>query len=221
MIDRAWLEIDAQALLNNYHAIQAHVGRSKVMAVVKDVFYGLGVDNVLLLQENGVDFFATATINEALELRHAGIDQNILILGYTHPSRFIDLVENDLHQTIVSKDYAQEIADYPDRIKTHVKINTGMNRLGIRFDDLEGIKELFENKKLNILGIFSHLLAADEYTDEANKMNDLQIERFDSVLTFLDQNHINYGLTHMYNSYGCLRYGHHPYDFRNRIDWGK
>ena len=56
MIDRAWLEIDGAALLNNLEQIQNHVGRSKIMAVVKDVFYGLGIDSVLSLQERGVDF---------------------------------------------------------------------------------------------------------------------------------------------------------------------
>lgn len=216
MIDRAWLEIDHQALLNNYQQIQNHVGRSKVMAVVKDLFYGLGHDSILLLQENGVDFFATATIQEAIELRQIGIDQNILILGYTHPDRFIELYQNDFHQTIISYDYGLELIDFSKRVhplKAHLKVNTGMNRLGISYLDQDKILELYQNEHLHINGIFSHLLAADEYTDDANLMNQLQIERLDQTIDFLEQNDINYGITHMYNSYGCLRFGNHPYDY--------
>lgn len=216
MIDRAWLEIDSQALLNNYHQIQKHVGRSKVMAVVKDLFYGLGADSILLLQEHGVDFFATATIQEAIELRQMGIDQDILILGYTHPNRFIELAQNDFHQTIVSLNYAQEIAEFSKRvrpIKTHLKVNTGMNRLGVHYEDKEEILKLYQNEHLTINGIFSHLLAADEYTAEADQMNKDQIERLDQTIDYLESHDINVGITHMYNSYGCLRFGDHPYDY--------
>lgn len=216
MLDRAWLEIDSAALLNNYQQIQNHVGRSKVMAVVKDIFYGLGKDSILLLQEHGVDFFATATISEALELRQIGIDQNILILGYTHPSRFRELAQNDLHQTIVSYEYGLEIAAFSKTqtpLKTHLKINTGMNRLGIHFNEKEKMLDLYKNPDLNITGIFSHLLAADEYSDEANLMSDTQIKRFDEVIHYLEAKHINPGLTHLYNSYGALRFGQHAYDY--------
>ena len=215
MIDRAWLEIDGAALLNNLEQIQNHVGRSKIMAVVKDVFYGLGIDSVLSLQERGVDFFATATIQEAIELRHAGIDQNILILGYTHPSRFIELVHNDFHQTILSLDYGQKILEFNKKseapIKTHLKVNTGMNRLGISYLEKDKILQLY--KDLEISGLFSHLLASDEYSDQANQMTQKQIERLDEVIDYLETHQVNVGITHMYNSFGCLRYGHHEYDY--------
>ncbi len=216
MIDRAWLEIDSQALLNNYQQIQAHVGRSKVMAVVKDLFYGLGADSILLLQENGVDFFATATIQEAIDLRRLGIDQDILILGYTHPDRFIELTQNDLHQTIVSYEYGLKIADFSKRvkpIKTHLKVNTGMNRLGVSYKELDKIVHLYQNTTLTINGIFSHLLASDEYSAEADQMNKDQIQRFDETIQALEDQGINPGLTHLYNSYGCIRFGEHQYDY--------
>ena len=211
MIDRAWLEIDAQALLNNYQQIQNRVGRSKVMAVVKDVFYGLGVDSVLTLQEHGVDFFATATISEALELRHAGIDKNILVLGYTHPSRFIELVQNDLHQTIISYDYGLKIETFHERIKTHLKINTGMNRLGVNYKEREKILDLYN--RLEISGVFSHLLASDELTEKGRDVTKLQIQRMDEVVDFLESHNVDVGFTHLHNSYGCLNYGEYQYDY--------
>lgn len=211
MIDRAWLEIDTAALLNNYQQIQNHVGRSKIMAVVKDVFYGLGIDSVLALQEHGVDFFATATIGEALELRHSGIDTDILILGYTHPSRFIELVQNDFTQTILSYEYGLKIADFHQKIKTHLKVNTGMNRLGISYLEKDKIEDLYN--RLDISGIFSHLLASDEYSDEANQFTQTQIQRLDETIEYLESKGINVGFTHLYNSYGCIRYGEHAYDY--------
>ena len=216
MIDRAWLEINTSALIHNLHQIQKHVGRSKVMAVVKDLFYGLGIDSILALQENGVDFFATATIDEAIELRQAGIDQNILILGYTHPSRFHELLDNNFHQTIISYEYGNSLADFSLKngpIKTHLKVNTGMNRLGVHFQEKDKILELYNNENLIVNGVFSHLLAADEDTDEAKTMSNLQIKRLDEVIDFLHDENVLIGLTHMYNSYGCLRFGHHEFDY--------
>lgn len=209
MNDRAWIEVNQENLLSNLELIQKSAGRSKIMAVVKDNCYGLGLDAILLLQEQGVDFFATATISEAITLREAGIDQNILILGYTDPRRFNELVQYQLHQTLISKEYALEIADYSSKhqpIACHLKINTGMNRLGIKYDELDEMISLYQNDNLNITGIFSHLFVADELNDEGEELTLLQINRFKEVIKLLEQNNINVGLTHLYNSYGLLFY---------------
>ncbi len=219
MKDRSFLQIDGLALKHNYEQLLLKSHGSKIMAIVKDQFYGLGLDAIILLQELGCDFFAVSTLDEAIELRRIGIDQKILILGYTDPDRFHELITNDIEQTVISESYSFEMIEYGKKhtaIKGQIKLNTAMNRLGFKIDtpeQLAVIKELYSNPFIEITGTYSHLLASDEYTEEALKMNDFQISEYDRVLDYLHENNITVGHTHLYNSYGILNYGHHAYEY--------
>lgn len=212
MKDRAWLEIDAQALKHNLKKIEEYSGRSKIMAVVKDQAYGLGLDAVFLMQELGIDYFAVATIDEAIELRSIGIIYPILIFGYTHPSRFNDLVTYDITQTVVSIDYFEDLVSFNKPLNVHLKINTGMNRLGITCD-VSIVEKLFNHSTITVTGIYTHLLSADQPGLGHDKAID-QLTKFDLLLNQLDSLSLNYGITHVLNSAGIVFFGQsHSYDY--------
>ncbi len=219
MKDRSYLEIDGQALKHNYEQLLVKSHGSKIMAIVKDQFYGLGLDAIIYLQELGCDFFAVSTLDEAIELRRIGIDQKILILGYTDPDRFNELITYDIEQTVISQSFSKLMVEFGKKqspLKGQIKLNTAMNRLGLKIDtveQLEVIKELYTNPFIDITGTYSHLLASDEYTQEALSMNDYQISEYDRVLDYLHENQITVGHTHLYNSYGILNYGQHAYEY--------
>lgn len=215
-MDRAWIEVSLSSLKNNLKQIQSRIHSSKVMGVVKDEFYGLGHESVLALQEWGVDFFSVSNIEEAIKLRTYGIYQPILILGYTDPTRFPDLLTYSLQQTIVSTDYFKECVSFSKEnspLTCQLKINTGMNRLGVSYQDTDSIKAIMQSSDIIIQGIFTHLLASDEFNKEAREITLLQLSRYDEILRILKSENIPTGITHALNSYGCLFYGDHVYDY--------
>lgn len=212
MNKRAWIEINSQNLLSNLKCLKETNHKQQVMAVVKDNFYGLGIEAIKLIVNNGVNFLAVSTLEEAIELRENNITTEILILGYV-PIECLNLVEQyNLIQTIISFDYAQKCFEKKLNIKYHLKINTGMNRLGINYLCLEEIKWCYQN--LNVTGIFSHLLAADQFLDVAQNFNLEQINRYNQILDYLKRKNINPGITHLFNSAGSLLYGlKYNYDY--------
>ncbi len=212
MNNRAWIEINSNNLLNNLKLLQSCQHNRQVMAVVKDNFYGLGLDAIKLIIENGVNFLAVSTIDEAIKLREANISQDILILGYVPISKLNLVKKYDLIQTLITYDYAKECYHFNPNLKYHLKINTGMNRLGINYQQLDDIMWCYQH--LNIQGIFSHLLAADQFSQDAKEMNLLQINRYNSVLNYLKNKNVCHGITHLFNSAGSLIYGKdYNYDY--------
>ncbi|MFV0381826.1 MAG: alanine racemase [Breznakia sp.] len=220
---RTWVEIDLRIVKQNYQWIKQHVADTKIMAVVKANAYGHGdVEVAHTLQEEGVDFFAVSSIDEALRLRKAKIRENILILGYTPQEHFHYLIENDIVQCIMSLDYARVLANYAKqnqtKIRTHIKVDTGMGRLGIPYvkgdDHFEDICEVYQIKDLRIEGIFSHFSVADMFMREDDvAFTTLQLKRFQEVLQRLKARNIAYGLTHIQNSYGVLNYPELTFDY--------
>lgn len=212
MNKRAWIEINSQNLLSNLNVLKETNHNHQVMAVVKDNFYGLGIDAIKLVVANGVNFLAVSTLDEAINLRKNNIQTDILILGYV-PIECLDLVEKyNLIQTLISYDYAQKCFEKKLKIKYHLKINTGMNRLGINYLCLNEIKWCYQN--LDVTGIFSHLLAADQFLEIAHNFNLEQINRYNQVLNYLKAKNINPGITHLFNSAGALLYGQqYNYDY--------
>lgn len=220
---RTWVEIDLAKVKANTELVQKLLGKTKIMGVVKANAYGHG-DVVIanLLQDLGVDFFAVSSIDEALKLRQNGITQNILILGYTPVEHFHYLLEENITQCVMSYEYAQKLADFAKKhngsINGHIKLDTGMGRLGIQIKDdnyqIDEVKKCYKLDGLNITGIFSHFSVSDSIVDEDDKAyTDHQITLFDKALADLRASDINVGLTHMQNSYGCVNYDDLTYDY--------
>lgn len=215
--DRAWIEIDLDNLKHNINEIKKVISdKTKIMAVVKANAYGHG--SILIakkLESIGITDFAVATLDEGIELRKNNISGNILILGYTNPTDLKYVIKYNLIQTIVDYDYSLAIKslDLPSKLKCHVKINTGMNRIGEKFNDLDKIEDIYNNKKLEILGIFSHLSVADSNNEDDIKFTRMQIANFDNCIKNLREKGYCVGLAHIQSSYGIINYNNLEYDY--------
>lgn len=211
-----WIEISSSNLENNINQIKSIIpDDTKIMAVVKGNAYGHG--SVLVarkLRELGINDFAVATIDEGIELRKNNIDGNILILGFTDISRLNDVIKYDLIQTVVDYNYFLILkrAKLSERLKCHIKINTGMNRLGIDYNDFSHLDKIYKSNKLNILGTFSHLCVSDSSLDSDILFTKRQIKNFDECIFYLKKKY-NVGLLHLQGSYGIINYSYLKYDY--------
>ena len=172
--DRAYIEIDLNNLEHNVKTLRkAMPPKCRLMAVVKAEAYGHGAYEIsTYLEKIGVRAFAVATIDEGISLRKYGIRGEILILGYTSVYRAAELQKYNLIQTLISFEYANELNRQGVRVDTHIKIDTGMHRLGISCDALSDIKRVFTMKNINVCGIFTHLCCAD-----SNQPNDVEFTK--------------------------------------------
>lgn len=210
---RAWREIDLDAIPHNLNEIRKLVGDTKILGIVKDDAYGHGaIGCVRKMEEEGVDLFAVSTLEEALELRQAGISADILILGYTEPGQAHLLEENDLIQTLVDLPYARELdSRAKDKIRVHVKADTGMNRIGILWQDqkkdLDSFLKVYELTHLQPEGLFTHFPVSDDLDKDPVAFTTHQIELYNELTDTLKAHGIDPGLRHVQNSYGILNYG--------------
>lgn len=191
-IRRIWAEIDIDALNRNISAVRKHAANGEIMAVVKADAYGHGVENIVpALEAAQVDCFAVSNIAEAVTLRDLAVKKPILILGYTPCKNADMLCEYDICQCIFSSEYARELSIAASKqgqyIKTFIKIDTGMGRIGFncRDDGLEELEEAIAAAKLPYLktiGIFTHFADADREKSTDDGFTDEQFERFKKVL---------------------------------------
>lgn len=205
---RSWVEINLKSLRNNYRCYKRSILRqSEIMAVIKADAYGHGDIKVAqILSEEGVKLFAVSNIDEAVGLRNAGIEGEILLLGYTSVL-FADVIKKyDLTQAIVSKEYANALASTGLYLKCQFAIDTGMNRIGLNGDnptECECIIRKFY-KCLNLTGIFTHLCVADTDNDSNRAFTLNQIYKFNDIANRI--NDLNLPYIHCCNSAGGLYY---------------
>ena len=208
MNDRAWVEINLENLKHNVNAINSALPEGcQLMAVVKANGYGHGSENIAMhLEALGVKAFAVATIDEGIALRQAGIHSEILILGYTDPHRAGELSDFDLTQTIVGYEHALGLERERYHIKVHIKIDTGMHRLGFDYFDIDKVAACFSLHFLHIGGVFSHLCVSDSLDTQDVEFTHIQISRFYNLLEELSAKGIDIPKTHLQSSYGLLNY---------------
>lgn len=215
--ERSWIEINTKNLEYNINQIKQIIPKTtKIMAVVKANAYGH--DSIIIskkLQEIGINDFAVATLQEAITLRENNITGNILILGYTEPEELQKAIDNNIMQTIVDNDYAKSVlkANLQGKLKCHVKINTGMNRIGEFYDDFTALIEIYQNPALQIEGTFTHLCVSDSDKIEDINFTKEQINRFDKAIEFIKNQGINPGKLHTQASYGTINYTNCEYDY--------
>lgn len=181
-----WIEIDINAIIHNIGEIKNYIGEQKeIIGVIKGDAYGHGaVEVARKLISAGVNYLAVATVDEGVELRENQINVPILILGYTGKSQITDAIDHNLDITIYLKEIAQEISSYVQNknkeVKVHIKVNTGMNRIGILpKDTLDFIVFLQSLKGIKVEGIFTHFAsAAQNDKTEAN----IQFKKFLNVV---------------------------------------
>jgi len=204
-----WAEVNLKALAYNLNQVKkALSGKTKVLAVIKADAYGHGLIPVARkLAFCGVDYFGVASIDEGIKLRRAGIKEPILILGLILKEDIAGLFSYDFTVTICSYDLAFELNQFAGKlgrkIKAHIKVDTGMGRIGVFPDQaLKLIKRISRFKFIEIEGIFTHLALAD--TDQKFTLG--QISIFNRLIARLKKEGINIPLAHIANSMGLLAY---------------
>lgn len=184
--------------------------RVEIIAVIKGNGYGLGlVEYANFLIDNGISFFAVASIDEAIKLRKSGIKEKILMLSSTSDKQEVEeLVRNNIILTIGSKEagkIANEVAkELSEEASIHLKIDTGFGRYGFIYDQPdEIIKTVKEWTNLKIEGTYSHYsVAFNKKTNYTEK----QFERFEKVIQILKENKIETGMVHICNSSAALKF---------------
>lgn len=208
LTSRSWIEVDLDALDYNLSKLITllHVGAS-LMVVVKADAYGHGLVTIAKhCQKRGVKAYAIATIDEGIKLRRAGINGEILILGYTHPIRARELNKYHLIQSVVDYNHARMLNQCGYLIDVHIKIDSGMHRLGFDFNDLEKIIKLYEYKNLHIKGFFTHLCVSDSNKEYDISYTKKQVKNFYQVINKLKRKHYKVGKIHIQSSYGLINY---------------
>ena len=211
-----WAEVDLKAIENNIKEIKRVAKDKEIIAVVKAGAYGHGaLDVVPVLLKNGADRLAVAVITEAIELREAGINVPILILGYTPISFADDIINYDIEQTVFDLNYAKELSKAALRLgkkaKIHISLDTGMGRIGFipNEESINAIEEISKLDGIEITGMFTHFSTADEadknYTRE-------QFEKYKWTVDQLEKRDINVGIKHVANSATIIDLEEYYYD---------
>ena len=231
-----YLEINMDNLTNNYNEIRRIVNpNTKIMAVIKANAYGHGsVELAKMYEKIGVDRLAVSIISEAVELRREGIKIPIQLLNYTPESQLGLVIDNDIIQGIYTYEDAKLLSDLAvkkgKKAKIHIKIDTGMGRIGFlpNEDSIKEIVKIHKLPKLEMEGMFTHFAKADE-TDKS--FTKIQFERFNWVSEKLEENGIELKVKHVSNSAaiidlpeynldlvrpGIILYGYYPSDEVNK-----
>jgi alanine racemase len=210
-----YLEVNLSQLCRNLEVIRAHVAPAKVMPMVKANAYGHGVDGVAPFIEPFVDYLGVAILDEGIHLRKLGITKPILVAGGTLPEQVPFFAESDLTLTgssVELLDAAEEVArSMGRRIKTHLKFDTGMERVGLHeYEAAVLIEKSAAYRHLDIEGIYTHL-ANSELADRS--LSKLQLERFEQILDIYNKRSIpTPPLRHVSNSGGVLNLPEARYD---------
>lgn len=213
---RCYAEISLEAIGHNIREVKKRLPEGvKLLGVVKANAYGHGAVPVASYLENQVDYFATATIEEAVELRENGVSAPILILGYVSPSQYGDLVEYDITQTIDS--YAQalalekEAARQNRKAKAHLAVDTGMTRIGFQVTehDADEAAKIADLPHIELEGMFTHFSCADQ---EDKTYCSMQMEKYDKMTALLAERGVTIPLRHICNSAGIMEFDDHRFE---------
>lgn len=180
---RVWAEVDLDAIWENMVHMKENIAeKTKILAVIKTDGYGHGGVPIAKMLEQ-LDFmfgYAAATYEEAHVLREAGVKKPILILGYTFPYCYEELIREEIRPAVYRRDTVEELATAAAKVgkkaKVHIKVDTGMGRIGITPDEegLEFVRFLIEHPELEVEGIFTHFAKSDE-TDKTSANHQLEL----------------------------------------------
>lgn len=186
----AWVEVDSTALLHNFQEVRRAVGPNvKICAVLKAQCYGSGGAQAAEVLKDA-DCYAVAVLSEALEVRAAAPDKEILVLGYVSPDGFAEAIRHNISLTMYRPEAMEELnrqaAAMGQKARVHIKINSGMNRIGFAptGENADVVARCMKLPSLEITGIFTHLATADE-ADKSGVRK--QMARFDVFLELLRQ----------------------------------
>lgn len=203
--ERVLAIVDLDAIAYNIRNIRKKTAEGTgIIGVIKADAYGHGsVETAEVLLKNGADWLAVAVVDEGLNLRKHGIDAPVLLLGYTPELRLVDVIENGFIQTVYSYDTAKKLSDAAERLgkraSVHIKIDTGMGRIGYRVNE-ESADEIVEISKLpgiDVNGMFTHFSTADE-ADKGYTI--MQYKKFLKMNEMLEERGLHIPVKHASNS---------------------
>ena len=209
---RTWAEINLDALACNARQIRETLPAGcEMLAVVKADAYGHGDRAVSLeLQRMGVRWFGVSNLEEAAALRSAGITGEILIFGFTPPSCAGVLAARGITQAVFDPDYAKELNAAAEKagvtVRGHLKIDTGMGRIGFACTDPEAAAAACRLPALKIEGVFSHFSSSDDPSEAGVAYTLAQREKFDHLVAELAARGISIPFRHLQNSAGIVSY---------------
>ena len=213
---RCYAPVSLQAIGHNIGEVRKRLAPGvKLMAVIKADAYGHGACQVGKYLESKVDYFAVATLEEALELRESGITRPILILSYISPSQYPELVEHNITQTIDSSEQADALeaaaARAGVRAKIHIAVDTGMTRIGFQVTEEEAdqVARIAQLPHLEMEGIFTHFSCADQ---EDKTYCGMQLEKFERMCRYLEERKVKIPIRHICNSAGIMEFDGYRFD---------
>lgn len=220
-LNRIRAEIDLDAAERNFTALKGFLydGFTKPACVIKADGYGHGdLPLMKLYQDMGADFFCVSNIEEALRLRNGGCRSDILILGWSSPEDADILAENNIIAAVVSRENAEAFSKNASKpIRVHVKIDTGMGRVGLNSDDAEKcaevIAEIAAMPNISIDGTFTHFAVADSRLDDNVAFTDEQKQKFLDVVNAAERLGIRFNQIHFLNSAATV----YCYDSRSTL----
>lgn len=235
-----WVEVNLDNLRFNLEGVRKLIKKDvKVCCVLKANSYPAGsVEVAEVLEKEKVDYFAVARPEEGLELRQSGVTTPIMVLGYTKEDSVKEALIDNLELTVYTYDTAAMIdkiaADLKLKAKIHIKIDTGMNRIGFKPTEksIEDIVRIDKLENTDIIGVYTHFAAADE-TDKSSAQ--MQLKNYLFVVNDLEDKGIKIPIKHASNSAaiidmpeanfdmvrpGIMLYGHYPSDdvFKDRVE---
>lgn len=217
-LKRTWAEIDLDNLAHNFGVIRRQVGpEAKLLGVVKADAYGHGAVKVAKkLEQMGAAYLAVSNIDECAELRDGGVTLPVLMLGYTPADQGERIVRLGMTQAVPNLEIARAYDDAAARagkpMKAHIKLDTGMGRLGFQCDDahfdasLRDILEVLKLPHLDVEGMFTHFAVSDEDAPEHVEFTKLQHERFLRMMGAVEQTGFRFRLKHCCNAGGIASY---------------
>lgn len=217
-LKRTWAEVSLDAIDHNFKVICNQLNpETRVCCVIKADAYGHGAVTLAKeYEELGADWFAVSNLEEAMQLRSAGIELPILILGYTPPENAAKLSELNISQTVLSADYGVRLSFEAQKagvtVKVHIKLDTGMSRIGFVYQDsarderaIEDIQRVCRLSCIDAEGIFTHFAVADE-GDDGRDYTLRQFSNFMDAIDQLKQHGINFKIRHCANSAAIFDY---------------
>jgi alanine racemase len=210
-LNRAWAEINLDNIAHNVREIRRITNKkAEIMGVVKADAYGHGVmETARTLLDNGVTRLAVSMLDEAIQLRQSGFRVPILILSYTDPGRAEEIILNDVTQTVFSVDLAEALSAAAVKlgrsIKIHIKIDTGMTRVGFMpgYSAVKNVVNISRLPGIIIEGLFTHFASADERDKTYTYM---QFEQFMSICSELNRIGVHIPVKHVCNSAAIIEF---------------
>ena len=210
MYSRVYAKIDLDAIHHNMEAMHALLKEdTKIFAVIKTDGYGHGAVPIAKEIES-LDYlfgYCTATVEEALILRNHGIKKPILILGYTFPEEYEDIVKNDLRPAVFTLEMAQKLSDVAGRlgkdVYVHIKADTGMSRIGLQVNEesAKTVAKIAAMPHMIMEGIFTHFARADE-RDKTSAHH--QMDEFNRMIELCKKEGVTFSCHHCSNSAGIV-----------------